>query len=196
MKVYKPGQLLTVVKRIPVTPKWFVIGGPSCGDEAQTALKKWPTCEIVALEPSRVMVDWQLRNGFEGDIRSCALSDRVGTTLFHAINGSIGGSTVSKGESTESYEVECTTLDALDEELRFKDAFLWLDIEGSELRALHGGRNLLASGRVLAVNVEVCDRTPDVTREIARLLRDLAKLTMVDAWNRSGPYNDELWVKI
>src|SRR5207244_11987481 len=55
----------------------------------------------------------------------------------------------------------------------FDRAVLWLDVEGSELRALRGAARLLARGAVDLVNVEVIDRGGDraALEAVSELLR-------------------------
>ena len=54
--------------------------------------------------------------------------------------------------------VKAWTLDYFDEEAGQPDGvLLWMDIEGMELDALQSGKQLLSSGRVHAINLEVRD---------------------------------------
>jgi FkbM family methyltransferase len=53
-------------------------------------------------------------------------------------------------------DVKITSLDNLDTIFEFqKRIILWMDIEGYELKALKSGQNLLKSGRVKFINLEV-----------------------------------------
>ena len=63
-----------------------------------------------------------------------------------------------------SHPSVCLPLDIVDELCGFpEDVFLWMDIEGSELLALKGAENLLASGRVKGVYLE-CTKEGTVRR--------------------------------
>jgi len=57
------------------------------------------------------------------------------------------------------YMVEGMTLDMLDQETGYSDRILlWMDIEGYELEALRTGPQLLSSGRIRWINLEVRSR--------------------------------------
>lgn len=84
-------------------------------------------------------------------------------------------------------------------------AFLKLDIEGSELKALRGARRMLAERRVAVILVETTlkDHTREVTGEIDRLLRDAGysshqvrtngTLVPVDVMARTQLREDIIW---
>jgi FkbM family methyltransferase len=196
---YAPGQIRHVVEYLPRPPGWLVLGGPSDGDEAMVARQLWPGVHVVAFEPSARLAAWQRANGFPADGRllRCALADRDGPAPFYPDpSGGTAGGTLRAGVYPDPEPVDCVTLDWADRVCGpFEDALLWLDIEGGEAAALRGAAGLLGSGRVLAVNVETCARTPGDTAGVRRLLSG-AGLTLVDEWNRySGAHQDELWVR-
>lgn len=194
---YSPGQLRHVARFLTSAPKWLVLGGPSCGMEAQLAVQMWPGIRILAVEPSGLMIMWQRSHQFPagGTLLYGALSDAAGEVSFVPCDGPSGG-WMADDEVPDAITVSAFTLDDLDATHGpFDDAVLWLDIEGSELKALQGAAALLASGRVLLINVEVCDRTPDATASITALLT-AAGYRMADAWNNnSGAHHDEVWTR-
>jgi hypothetical protein len=50
----------------------------------------------------------------------------------------------------------CTTLDTVDKAFEEpEDIFLWMDIEGAEMKALKGGLELLESARVKWISLEI-----------------------------------------
>lgn len=185
---YNPGQFRNVVPFVTVPPKVLILAGPADGDEAQVAAERWPGLTVFGFEPFPPMYDWQLAHGWPGEFLSgAALSDAVGTQTLHlhpdpATEGR--GSSLEQTRGGTTIEVETTTLDALRDAYQFApgSAMLWLDIEGHELAALRGGRELFASGAVRYVNVEVLARKADDGVRIDRLLRD-AGLELVHTWN-------------
>lgn len=194
--VYNPGQFKIVHRFLPKwceRPEWLILGGPSCGDEAQTAAMIYPWIKVIACEPSRHHYQWQKSNMFprSGKLLPVALMDYVGDVSFHTLgeNEPSGGSV-----KPDCPTVPCTTLDTLDTNHGpFDKAVLWLDIEGSELAALKGGRALLSSGRVGLINLEVCDRDPVNTIQIAKLLGEYGYY-LTDEWNnRPGAHRDQIW---
>lgn len=196
--VYNPGQLLQVAKLLKTPPKWMVLGGPSNANEAQTAVSTWPAVRVLGVEPNEDHATWQLDNGWPRGhpLLPAALTDADGLVVFHPIEGTSGGTLLDLPTELAPRTVTGVTLDTLDREYGpFEDVLLWLDVEGSEAATLRGASGLLASGRVLAVSVEVCDRTPRVTDEIASILT-AAGLVGPTRWASSPPaYHDELWVR-
>lgn len=79
----------------------------------------------------------------------------------------VGGSfSLLSGDPSKSFSTVATvdtwTLDKFDNRMGYPDRILlWMDIEGSELRALQSGIGLMASGRVKWVNLEVRAHPPD-----------------------------------
>ncbi len=92
--------------------------------------------------------------------------------------------------------VKTTTLDQLDRMYgRFKDAILWLDIEGMELRALQGAIGLLRRKAVRLINVEIrLDSEETVGAAIKELLTSQG-FYEVFHWDRqSGNHYDAIYV--
>lgn len=194
--VYNPGQFKIVHRFLPEwcrRPEWLILGGPSCGDEAQTAAAIYPWIKVVACEPSRHHYEWQRKHLFPrgGILLPMALMDYEGIAPFTTL----GDDEPSGGSVGGDERVMCTTLDALDAAHGpFDRAILWLDIEGSEYLALKGGIKLLESGRVGLINVEVCERDPVNTIQIAGLLGGYGYY-LIDEWNnRPGAHRDQIWV--
>jgi len=85
------------------------------------------------------------------------------------------------------------------------DILLWMDIEGSELAALQGGRRLMRSGRVKWINLEVREAGRVAGEageaEIAEALeeygyrRALAYNSQFDDASRTAKHRDEIWVR-
>lgn len=84
-----------------------------------------------------------------------AVSDKPGPIKFYMSDEAPMQSSTFRpsGNYTERNAV---TIDQIDDWAQQpEDIILWLDIEGSELKALLGAQRLLTSKRVLAINTEV-----------------------------------------
>ncbi len=200
MNTYGSGQLRKPARFLgPIVPKWLVLGGPSCADEAMTARSLWPNIQVISFEPSREFYQWQLNNGFpkNGKLFQMALGEYPMDVLFYPVptSSASGGTLLKQEESLTPYAVPQTTLDTM-EELHgpFHDAFVWLDIEGSEVAALRGATNLIKSGRPLMFNIEICLEHPTDEQSIREILG--GKYHVVDEWNRnSGRHKDQVWMR-
>lgn len=194
---YNPHQLEHVVRWLPREPRWLVLGGPSQADEAQTAKRLWPAIEVIAFEPVERMREWQARHGFLGRMIPRALWHEETEVEMWGIDGPTGSSVLPLPNGARLPDrVRTTTLDIAERQFGpFEDALLWLDIEGAELEALQGGRELLASGRVLLINVETCDRELGARAAIGELLKGCG-YHCAERWNSaSGAHHDEVWIK-
>lgn len=127
MEVYEPGQLRKIERWLPREPRWLILGGPSCADEAQTARELWPGVSVLACEPNPQMLDWQLKHGFptrDAAIVPHALSDEVGEATFWMAQGPRGGSLDPLPDDPGTIQVQTTTLDLLLGAFNFEDAIL------------------------------------------------------------------------
>ena len=185
---YNPGQFRNVVPFVTAPPQALILAGPADGDEAQVAKELWPNLTVVGLEPNPEAVSWQFAHGWPGEkLIGMALSDRRGVGKFHFHHDQksrLRSSRLEQDFGAGSIEVNVTTLDdivpiCLSGET---DLMVWLDIEGHELQALRGGRNLFTSGRVRYVNVECLDRLWITNEKIDRFLTGYG-LKCVHEWN-------------
>jgi len=189
--IYEENQFSKVVSMIHGVPKWLLLGGPADANEAQCAKQHFPDIKVVAFEPLPCNCQWQKVNGFptDGVLLQCALSDSIGTvpmTVDYDPKNGHRSSSISQDHlhvCSNRLEVITTTLDCADAEYGpFEDAILWLDIEGSELPALYGAHNLLMSGRINWINLEMNSRTESTSRIIDQLLRQYGFSNKHD-WN-------------
>ncbi len=139
------------------TPHWFLDLGPGLpGSEAAWARATWPGVRVIGLEPCRARFE-ACRPGYPGLLLPCAAWDEDVPALdFFAspVDNLWGLFAPPRLAPTEA--VPGRTLDGLEREHGpFERAVIWADIEGAELRMLRGAAGLLASGRVLALNLEV-----------------------------------------
>ncbi len=119
--------------------------------------RRYPDTEILAVEPSAVLCDWQLKHGFPRPDRllAGALSDRVGQAKITVPRLGERRSSMVRGVKGSEEQIQTTTLDALAAEYGITDAVLWLDIEGMEWQALQGAERLFAARGVILANIEV-----------------------------------------
>ena len=181
--VYASGQLSSIFPFID-NPKWLIVGGPDESNEVHTARSQWPDIKVIGIEPNPKAVQWQHGNGWPEDcpLIHAALSYYIGSTQLNSPDmkhGTIMPECIEHQLSqphlpSDVTEVDTVTLDHLDEQYGpFEDAILWLDIEGAEHWALLGAVNLLRSGRVHLINVEMQPRTyaPHLTEEVDPFLK-------------------------
>lgn len=200
---YSPGQLETALLPVlgSVVPKWLILGGPADANEAQTARRLWPDIKVIGVEPNREAVWWQFANGWPRDclLFHQALCNRGGVVTEMAKSpGNLRIATLDLASAkhrpeTINEHVMTVTLDWLDEQYgSFEDAVVWLDIEGSELKALQGASNLIASGRVILWNIEMQDRVPGLMEGVPKLLKGYRA---VKDWNASETCRDRVFLR-
>ncbi len=159
--IYSPGQAKILFQFWHPSIEWFVIGGPADANEAQTVKAKYPAVQCVAIEPNAAFIKRQAELGFEGTLYEGALYDEdkeviLCVPLKHPRGSTLNVLRTPSDSSVETVAVSGRTLDSLSKDLGpFNNCCLWLDIEGSEKRALKGAKELLESGNVLLVNIEM-----------------------------------------
>lgn len=161
-EVYEPGQVRNIFPYVPSGVRWFVIGGPADGDEAQVFKQEFPNVQAVGFEPNEQLLAVQREADFPGMLFPYALwHEETTRTLIIPDPGRQGDRSASlvkfrTGAGYREVEVKTTTLDLSSAAIGpFRNCVLWLDIEGAELNALVGAHNLLASGQVSVINLEV-----------------------------------------
>lgn len=180
-EIYSSGQAKELFSVWPRLAKWFVIGGPADGDEAQTVVDRHPHVQCIGFEPSTELYKKQLSMRFPGKLHNYALWSRTCTLeLSVPVHGPRSGSMVHEFADAKYREsVIATTLDselALNPFMR--DVVLWLDCEGAELEILAGGAKFLE--RCLLINLE--SRDDAMTEEYNALLLPLG-FRKLKTWN-------------
>lgn len=144
--------------------------GANKGQTAEEYRGKFPNAEIYCFEPFPDSVT-SLKRKFSDDARihivSKAVSEKSGRTTFYVNELDATNSLLPRPTSDRRYypkqaglkntmEVEVTTLDDFisDSEIKVVD-ILKFDIQGGELMALHGARNLLKTGGVSLIYTEI-----------------------------------------
>lgn len=180
---YNPGQFNEIIPFVQKEPDWLILGGPADGDEAQCAVKQWPDLKVIGIEPVESNRQWQLNNGWPGDLLlSNALSNIVSTEWMRLPEDPRAASLLDNRPGRD-VKVETITLDLLNEQHgSFKEAILWMDIEGWEYQALLGGRTLFEFKGVQIVNVEEIERLPDQAQLLQLYLTSYG-FELVHTWN-------------
>ena len=118
---------------------------------------QYPNMRLYGCEPDPVQFP-DLKEKFPGKLWNVAIAREAGTVLLHQPGDCKQSSLFEIRKGVKTVEVEAWTLDQFDEKAKKQTGvLLWMDIEGSELAALQSGPNLLTSGRVKWINLEVRD---------------------------------------
>lgn len=205
---YSPDNLATVILHVPkgLTPKWLLLGGPADGCEAQKARIQWPSIRIIGIEPNPEAYEWQLKNGWPSDcpLLLYALADSCGQDIELVYepgklrNASCDPDSLkgNRGNPSAVYrKAETISLDYLDWRYGpFEDAILWLDIEGSEYKALQGAKYLIERRAFVVMNLEMQNRVPGLMEGIPALLSPYG-YHAVQEWNASESCRDRIYVR-
>jgi FkbM family methyltransferase len=186
------------VRRLVTPDVWLVDGGAHVGYFTDIFLSGGATPEkVVAVEahPENANI---LRDSFSS--RGChifqvALGDRKTTVSFNDGSGHSNSSLVSGGPTSgRTYKVEMTTFDAIASDIGMTSAALIkLDVEGAELIALAGGRELLERSDHLVLIVEsnprMLKRAGTSTQELFALMREMGFVgrTLLDDFSLGDP---------
>lgn len=200
--VYNPGQVKVIYPYVKGTPEWFLLGGPADGNEAQCVREHWPDINVLACEPFGKMHDWQVDNDFpttNSFLLPYALSDIIDEAVLSVYPDR--RSTMDRAEyytaAPEDDQIVCTTtLDQLSEDYGpFTKAILWLDIEGSELKALYGAIVLFRTRAIDLVNLEVLpNRRPDDLKGIEHFMGAYGFI-LVHTWDRQPEWENRIYVR-
>ena len=121
--------------------------------------KVLPQIRLFGCEPDSRQYE-AIKENFPGTVWPVAISTQPEKTL-HILSDVKQSSCLPISKATGQMQVKAWTLDRFDEECgNPSNIILWMDIEGSELDALKSGHDLLSSGRVDAINLEVREDVP------------------------------------
>ena len=120
-------------------------------------------CEVHAFEANHTTAE-ALRHKVKSNhlanvtVNECAVSERIGTAIFHELSGDNPGARSFYGEG-RCVSVATITLDAYCRKLSLDrgPVVLKIDVEGAELQVLRGAGHLLARGNVI-IFAELIDR--------------------------------------
>ncbi len=162
-QVYCSGQVCNFLPYVDSTIRWFVIGGPADGDEAQVVRKKRPDLRIFGCEPNPFMYKLQKDSFFPGKLVQVGLWNEPGEMVLKVpenddpVQMERSSSLCKFGdEFAKEYTVRVDTLDRLSAEHGpFRKIALWIDIEDAELECLKGACVLLRQKHIKVINAEV-----------------------------------------
>jgi len=147
-------------------PEWLIdLGpGPATGQtrvmgEAYGAKARWPDIKIIGVEPNPRRVRLQRRAHYPGALLKYAVTDQDDQQITFHNKGNWSSIYAPHADDVKrhgSITVDTITLDTLNEQHGpFTKAIIWADIQGAELSMLKGAKDLLQSGEVIAINLEV-----------------------------------------
>lgn len=189
----------TVLKYIDTPETLYNIGvGPLSKSEWKHIKDKEPSIEIFGCEPNPPLF-LELLPQFNGRLLNVGISDKPSIAL-HVADGldAFGRSSIFPVSGMDkTVEVPCMTLDEFDRRAgEPSNIILWMDIEGSELIALKSGKELLESGRVSVINLEV-RATSEIEEwptsdEIAEYLESVG-YPLTITYNDHGTHRDAIY---
>lgn len=156
--------LIAIGRRLPSKPVIFDVGA-NVGSYTRMVLSLIPEARIFAFEPSPfTLKKFQENVGSRENVRvfNLGMSDKEGAAILHADAPGSGGASVYHRrldhfgiEAGHEESIALTTLDGFCAAQGIEAIdFLKLDTEGHELAVLGGGKEMLSSGRVKAIQFE------------------------------------------
>ncbi len=154
-------------------PSYIVDVGASNGIWSSIVAEVFPATHFVQVEPLRSRYDASAIEHYLSKLASydvvvAAVGDAPGNFVLHVDEHLYGASLLEAGASTkgplERVEVPVRTLDEIARELKLTgDAIVKLDIQGAEIKALEGAKELLKSSiQVLLLEVTIEPTSPDI----------------------------------
>jgi FkbM family methyltransferase len=139
----------------PPVPLWLVDVGVGGGREAHDLVALWPELRVVGLEPSPELYEAS-REGYPGKLLPWGAWGHAREHRLRHPGDPRSGSVYLPLPGGP----EVVTLRPLDELIPHvgtapRSVVLWADVEGAELEALRGAWELLRSGAVAVLNLEV-----------------------------------------
>lgn len=137
-----------------------IVGVGAGHGEVESFQERWPGVPIIGYEPHPWTYPGLMATGRFQEVYNVAISNYVGKSVLYGKKRWKNGASILKPTShtpDQEFSVNVTTLDEMSKILgEVRQALLWLDCEGCELRALEGGEKFVQN--VLAVNVEMTGR--------------------------------------
>jgi FkbM family methyltransferase len=137
----------------------YVVGCGAKAPEVAVFYDAWPDCLVVGFEPNPKNYNWIKDKFSKGELYQTAVGNRIGTATLYEKSKHPDGSSLYKfddpsiQETTTSYEVPISTLDALvPKGPPTEHTLLWLDCEGAELDVLKGAEKFME--KVSVINYE------------------------------------------
>lgn len=131
--------------------------------EYKTIINKYPDINFFGIEAHPDTYN-SIKSEFPGELLNMAISESGGGSevqfVEHEVNVMASGLLpYDNAKDGRRISIPSITLDEFDQKFdKREDVLLWMDIEGYELIALKSGNELLSSGRVKLLNLEVRPR--------------------------------------
>ena len=169
------------LRYIDFQPQQVILAGVGGHHEEVAVMREcWPEMELYGFEPNPDTFSG-IKDAFPGILKNVALWSDSGPLPMHARSNWKDGSTAFVPNPEDGgWKMFVAESAALDDIAWIpsadKQAMLWLDCEGSELKALEGGRRFIDE-RVMIINIEMTcrPRMPGWPKcaEVHELLREL-----------------------
>ena len=187
--------------RLGWTPDCLIqVGVGGYHQEIDVLKEEWPEMKFLGFEPLPDIVKGI--KDYPGELREIAISDECGEGEIYVKNRHKDGTSVFPfNDDIKIRKILPVKTDTLDNQIPKldvfgKDVILWLDCEGSELRALGGAETLLKS--IKMVNVEMTPSPPSMywptPNEIHNVLHDAGFYRQCLHTMKGGQY-DAIYVK-
>jgi len=155
-------QWYKVVPHLEIQPKIFLdIGVGEWGSEAWQVRKTNPDCIIIGFEPQPHRFQLLKHHNYPGILLPFVINNK--SAVIKGYMGHPHGQSdfcmYGKNQPHDAYKkvkIDSYTLDSLEEDYGpFDDAFIWADVEGSELNVLQGAQRLFDENKIIGANIEV-----------------------------------------
>jgi len=154
--------------------KAFFDLGPGVLNSEAWSTDLWQDYTVIGLEPDPTRYT-TLKETYPGMLLNLAVSDKPGkiTGIIHDTSGFIMGGYPGYDKKTM---VDAVTLDSIFEKYGpFDEVTIWADIEGSELRMLHGATETLKHTKMITVELHTGPKTTQWCKsyEVFKFLTEL-----------------------
>lgn len=199
MDGYVPLQAAEIVSKLNFTPRWFIDCGPGDGREFDVFKERWPDLYVIGIEPS-ISAFTSLQSRFPGILLNVAVSGREGRVRLLNPTSSLNASIIRSPDDYSGADgCQCVTLQTLDriygpndaEYRRIENAFVWADIEGSELAMLDGAKEMIKNRQIRGFNLEVHDGENEQRTDTVMTGYGFSKIM---SYQRNGFHHDNLYL--
>jgi FkbM family methyltransferase len=185
------------------SPSFFINVGVGVNEKKETSDEsfyirdKFEDIKIFGVEPAKNRFDI-VKENFPGKLFNIAFGATNSELSFFREPCVTGVDMVIAYEtsvSTESYTVQCVTLDSFCTKHNINDnIFLWCDCEGYELKILQGAANLLKEKKISHILLEMWEQPPSCTQD-ERWAKDTDIIELLDSFGfemQESYYGDPL----
>jgi len=137
------------------------VGAGEIGSEAWQVKNTHPNCKIIGFEPQPERFEILKKHNYPGLLLPFPIgkSDRVLRGYMGYQGGKSDFRLIDHNLYSQAYKkiyIRTYTLDTLEKDFGpFDNAFIWADVEGSELAVLQGAKRLFQENKIVGANIEV-----------------------------------------